>query len=331
MPLDHRLQPNPYADISSVVDLAPGQESFRDAALRGLALEQKAISPKFLYDARGAELFECICEQPEYYPTRTEMALLRANAPEMAALIGPNAHLVEYGSGAGEKIELLLAALERPEAYVAVDVAREQLMEATARLATRHPGLTVTGICADYTRPLPLPRAPHGRRVGFFPGSTIGNFTPDDAREFLRSAAQSMKGGGMLVGVDRRKDKKILDAAYNDAAGVTEAFILNLLLRMNRELDADFDLDKFRYLGFYNENMGRIEIYIESLQDQTVSVAGEKFRFRKGERLHSEYSFKYDIGEFQALAKSAGFQPQAWWTDEKQLFSIHYLTAAPLN
>lgn len=331
MPLDHRLQPNPYADRSSVIDLAPGQESFRDAALRGLAMEQKAISPKFLYDARGAELFERICEQPEYYPTRTEMALLRDKAPEMAALIGPNAHLVEYGSGAGEKIELLLAALQRPEAYVAIDVAREQLMEATARLATRHPGLTVTGICADYTRPLPLPSAPNGRRVGFFPGSTIGNFTPDDARGFLASAAQSLPGGGMLIGVDRRKDKKILDAAYNDAAGVTEAFIMNLLRRMNRELDADFDLDRFRYVGFYNKDMGRIEIYIELLQDQTVSVAGEKFRFRKGERLHSEYSCKYDIGEFQALAKSAGFQPQAWWTDEQELFSIHYLSATPLN
>jgi dimethylhistidine N-methyltransferase len=331
MPLDHRLQPNPYADISSVVDLAPGQESFRDAVLRGLALEQKAISPKFLYDARGAELFERICEQPEYYPTRTEMALLREKAPEMAALIGPNAHLVEYGSGAGEKIELLLATLERPQVYVAIDVAREQLMEATARLATRHPGLTVTGICADYTRPLPLPSAPNGRRVGFFPGSTIGNFTPEDARGFLASAAQSLKGGGMLIGVDRRKDKKTLDAAYNDAAGVTEAFILNLLLRMNRELEADFDLDRFRYVGFYNEDMGRIEIYIESLQDQTVTVAGEKFRFRKGERLHSEYSCKYDIEDFQALAKSAGFQPQAWWSDEKQLFSIHYLSAQPLN
>lgn len=329
MPLDHRLQ-SP-ADRRTIVDLAPGQESFRDAALRGLAQEQKAISPKFLYDARGAELFERICEQPEYYPTRTEMGLLRAKAADMAALIGSSAHLVEYGSGAGEKIELLLAALNEPEAYVAVDISREQLMEATARLATHHPELIVTGICADYTRPLPLPPAPNGRRIGFFPGSTIGNFTPQDAAGFLRSAAQSLKGGGMLIGVDRKKDKAILDAAYNDAAGVTEAFIMNLLVRMNRELEANFDLDRFRYVGFYNEIAGRIEIYIESLQDQTVSVAGQRFRFRKGERLHSEYSCKYDIGEFQALAKSAGFRPQAWWTDENELFSIHYLASASLN
>ena len=325
MPLD---RPNAGDDSNrDIVDLAPGQESFRDAALRGLASEHKAISPKFLYDARGAELFERICEQPEYYPTRTEMGLLRVRGGEMAELIGPSGHLVEYGSGAGEKIELLLGALDNPEAYVAVDISREQLMEATARLASRHPELAVTGICADYTRPLPLPEAPNGRRVGFFPGSTIGNFEPKDAEGFLRSAATSLEGGGMLIGVDLRKDKKVLDAAYNDAAGVTEAFIMNLLHRMNRELDADFDPERFRYVGFYNEAMGRVEIYIESLQDQTVTVAGEKFRFRKGERLHSEYSCKYDIEGFRTLARSAGFEPQAWWTDENELFSIHYLAA----
>ncbi len=331
MPLDHRLQPNPYANASALVDLAPEQESFRDAALHGLAQERKAIPPKFLYDARGAELFERICEQPEYYPTRTEMGLLQAKAGEMARLIGPHAHVVEYGSGAGEKIEQLLAALERPEAYVAVDVAREQLMEATARLATSHPGLQVTGICADYTARLPLPEAPNGRRVGFFPGSTIGNFTPEDATAFLRAAAHSLQGGGLLVGVDRKKDKAILDAAYNDVAGVTEAFILNLLRRMNRELGADFDLDRFRYVGFYNEERGRIEIYIESLAAQTVTVAGHRFGFAKGERLHAEYSYKYDIEDFQALAKSAGFLPLSWWTDENELFSIHYLSAPAIN
>ncbi|MGE0151716.1 MAG: L-histidine N(alpha)-methyltransferase [Reyranellaceae bacterium] len=329
MPLDHRHQHTPSPAARGIVDLAPGQESFRDAVLKGLSLPQKAISPKFLYDARGAELFERICEQPEYYPTRTEMALLREKSPEMARLIGPSAHLVEYGSGAGEKIEMLLAALENPEAYVAVDISREQLMEATARLATRHPDLAVTGICADYNSPLPLPDAPNGRRVGFFPGSTIGNFTPQDAAAFLRAASRSLQGGGMLIGVDRKKDKAVLDAAYNDAAGVTEAFIMNLLARMNRELDADFDPDRFRYVAFYNEAEGRIEIYIESLHDQTVAVAGHRFRFRTGERLHSEYSYKYDIAQFQALARAAGFRPQAWWTDASDLFSIHYLAAPP--
>lgn len=172
---------------------------------------------------------------------------------------------------------------------------------------------------------------PTGGGSVFFPGSTIGNFTPQDAANFLRSAAQSLQGGGLLIGVDRKKDKAILDAAYNDAAGVTEAFIMNLLRRMNRELDADFDLDRFAYVGFYNPAAGRIEIYIESLDNQTVTVAGEKFRFAKGERLHSEYSYKYDIGEFQALAKSAGFLPLSWWTDENDLFSIHYLAAPRLN
>lgn len=331
MPLDHRLQSGSDANASALIDLAPDQESFRDAVLKGLAQERKAIPPKFLYDARGAELFERICEQPEYYPTRTEMGLLRARADEMARLVGPHAHVVEYGSGAGEKIELLLSALDRPEAYVAVDVAREQLMEATARLATQHPDLAVTGICADYNAPLPLPEAPNGRRVGFFPGSTIGNFTPQDATAFLRAAAHSLEGGGMLVGVDRRKDRKTLDAAYNDAAGVTAAFILNLLRRMNRELAADFHLDRFRYVGFYNEDMGRIEIYLESLQDQTVTVAGQRFHFAKGERLHSEYSYKYEIEDFQALAKSAGFLPLSWWTDERELFSVHYLAAPALG
>ena len=329
MPLDRDFDAAPDPDNRRIIDLAPTQERFRDAAWRGLAAESKSIPPKFLYDARGAELFERICEQPEYYPTRTEMGLLRAHGADIAGLIGARGQLVEYGSGAGEKIELLLAALERPEAYVAIDISREQLLDATARLASRHPELDVTGICADYTRPLPLPDAPNGRRIGFFPGSTIGNFTPEEAQRFLASAASSLAGGGLLIGVDLRKPKPVLDAAYNDEAGITEAFILNLLLRMNRELEADFDLDRFRYVGFYNEEIGRIEIYVESLQEQTVTVAGRRFRFARGERLHAEYSFKYEIEGFRSLARSAGFEPQACWTDGEDLFSIHYLAAAP--
>lgn len=319
-------RPDNHGDID-FVDLDPAVEGLREAALAGLALPQKAIPPKFLYDARGAMLFERICTLPEYYPTRSEIEILRRHGRDMADRMGPHAQLVEYGAGAAEKVRALLSAMDRPDAYVAIDVSREQLRAATAKLATDYPELKVTAICADYTCPVPLPPAPDGARVGFFPGSTIGNFTRAEAVEFLRAAGRTLAGGALLIGVDLKKDKAVLDAAYNDSAGVTEAFITNMLHRLNRELRADFDVGQFAYVGEYDEAAGRVEMFLESRRAQQVHVAGRCFDFAHGERLHIEYSCKYDTDEFQALARRAGFSPAGLWTDHAGNFSVHYLLA----
>jgi dimethylhistidine N-methyltransferase len=313
-------------------DLAPAEESFRDAVLAGLTRRAKSIPCRFLYDERGSALFEEICELPEYYLTRTEMTILRDYAPEMAASAGRHAQLIEFGSGASRKVRLLLAALEVPSAYVAIDISREPLRRAADEVAADFPQVPVVAVCADYLEPLRLPALPErgeGRRVGFFPGSTIGNFTPEDAVAFLAGCRRVVgRGGALLIGVDLKKDKAVLDAAYNDSAGVTAAFNLNLLERINRELDADFDLDRFEHVAFYNEAAGRIEIYIRSRADQIVTVAGRAIRFAAGEHIHTEDSCKYSIAEFQRLAARGGFRPGRCWTDRRRLFSVHLLESA---
>jgi len=308
-------------------DLAPGEESFRDAVLKGLGRTPKSIPCKFFYDARGSALFEEICRLPEYYPTRTEVAILEENAAAIAAQIGPNSRLIEFGSGASTKARILLRALVRPAAYVPVDISREHLRDAAISLAEDFPSLPVVAVCADYTRAFPLPPlpGPSGKRVGFFPGSTIGNFEPDAAVDFLANYARILgPGGEMLIGVDLKKDPAILDAAYNDRAGVTAAFNLNLLERINRELDGDLEIDRFEHVAFYNETEGRIEIYIRSLANQEAWIAGTSILFAKGELIHTEYSYKYSIPEFRALAARAGFHPIRTWTDPAELFSVHY-------
>jgi len=308
-------------------DLAPGEESFRDAVLKGLSRVRKAIPCKFLYDARGSALFEEICLLPEYYPTRTEIAILEENSADIAAQMGTHCRLIEFGSGASQKVRILLQALDRPAAYVPVDISREHLRDAAASLAEDFPSVPVIAVCADYTRPFPLPPLPgaKGKRVGFFPGSTIGNFEPDAAVAFLTNYARILgPGGEMLIGVDLKKDADILDAAYNDRAGVTAAFNLNLLERANRELDGDLDLDRFEHLAFYNDAEGRVEIYIRSLADQEARIAGSRFRFAQDELIHTEYSYKYSIEDFRALAARAGFRPVDTWTDAAELFSVHY-------
>lgn len=317
--------------LAAFHDLAPAEESFRDAALAGLTRRRKSIPCRFLYDERGSALFEAICELPEYYLTRTEMWILDDNAVEMAALMGRHCQLIEFGSGASRKVRILLDALAEPAAYVAIDISREPLRRAADGLAARFPALAVVAVCADYTRPLQLPALPaagKGRRVGFFPGSTIGNFTPEDAVEFLAGCRRVLgRDGAMLVGVDLKKGKAILDAAYNDAAGITAAFNLNLLDRMNRELGADFALDRFAHEAFYNEAAGRVEIYIRSRADQIVTVAGQPIRLSAGERIHTEDSYKYGIAEFHHLAGRAGFRPIHSWTDADRLFGMHFLGA----
>jgi dimethylhistidine N-methyltransferase len=308
-------------------DLAPGEESFRDAVLRGLGRARKSIPCKFLYDTRGSALFEAICRLPEYYPTRTEIAILQENAGEIAKRIGPHGRLIEFGSGASTKARILLQALDRPAAYVPVDISREHLRDAAASLAEDFPWLPVVAVCADYTRPFPLPPlpGPDGKRVGFFPGSTIGNFEPDAAVDFLTNYARILgPGGEMLIGVDLKKDPEILNAAYNDRAGVTAEFNLNLLERINRELDGDLKIDRFEHVAFYNETEGRIEIYIRSLANQEAWIAGKLVLFGKGELIHTEYSYKYSVPEFRALAAQAGFHPIRIWSDPGELFSVHY-------
>jgi dimethylhistidine N-methyltransferase len=308
-------------------DLAPGEESLRDAVFAGLGREPKTLPCKFFYDARGSALFEEICRLPEYYLTRTEIAILEQYAGAIAAHLGPHARLVELGSGASIKVRILLRALDTPAAYVAVDISREPLRAAAGRLAAEFPGLAVVAVCADYTRSFALPPlpGPAGRRIGFFPGSTIGNFEPDAVVRFLRHCAELLgPGGEMLIGADLKKDPAILNAAYNDSAGINAAFNLNLLERINRELGGDLAVARFAHVAFYNETAGRMELYLESGAAQSATIAGRRFDFAAGERIHTENSYKYSIEEFRTLAAHAGFRPVDTWTDPEHLFSLHY-------
>ena len=327
-------QPSPLPAAPGVVRfynfLLPGN-NFLEDVLAGLALPQKSIPPKYFYDEQGCRLFEAICELPEYYLTRTETAILRERAAEIAQFIGPDAQLIEFGSGAQAKTRILIEALQTP-LYVPVDIADDTLRASSAELARLFPWLNVVGVCADYTRPLALPEfagAPIRRKAVFFPGSTIGNFTPAEALVFLGHArAAAGAGGVLLVGVDLKKNKAVLDAAYDDARGVTAQFNLNLLHRINRELKADFQVKRFRHKAFYDPALGRIEMHLESLYSQFVHVAGRRIDFAYGETIHTEISCKYSIAEFQEMGKRAGFKPEKVWTDPQQLFSVHGMVAA---
>lgn len=309
-------------------DRHPEAGRFLDDVTAGLSRPLKALAPKYFYDERGSRLFEAICDTPEYYPTRAESALMQARAREMARRLGPRSAVIELGSGSGRKTRILIDALD-PVAYVPIDIAREQLRETAAAIAFEFPRLKVHAVCADYSRPLVLPRlATLGarRRIVYFPGSTIGNLTAQEAVAFLVHArALAGPSGAMLVGVDLKKNAARLNAAYNDGAGVTAAFNLNLLRRINRELGADFDLRAFRHHAFYHAPRGRIEMHLVSLRAQTVRVGGRAFRFRGGESIHTENSCKYSVEEFRRLAGAAGFDPVAHWTDRDQLFAVHCL------
>ena len=304
--------------------------ALRDEALRGLLAHRKTLPPKLFYDETGAELFERITTVPEYYVTRAELEILNARAPEIAAIAGPRAALVEYGSGAGVKVRILLDAMRDPAAYVPIDISAEQLSRVAREIVAAYPGLKVHPIAADYTRPLELPALPpHAMRLGFFPGSTIGNFHPDEAAAFLRQIRRTIGDGGALVlGVDRVKDAATLNAAYDDAAGVTAAFNLNVLKRLNRELDADFDLGRFAHHAFFNARERRVEMHIVSLDDQTVSVGGMLIPFKAGETIWTESSYKYDRPSLDALAKKAGFTVSQLWTDSADQFWVGVLLSS---
>ena len=305
-------------------------DSFREDVIEGLSQPQKALPPKYFYDAAGSRLFERICRLPEYYPTRAELSLTRSHLADIARFAGRGCELIEYGSGASLKTRLLLGAL-RPAAYVPVDISRSALAGAARRLAREFGWLHIFAVVGDFSRPLrlPVPRGRSGRRrVVYFPGSTIGNLTPQEALAFLKmTRGQVGAGGAMLVGVDLKKDARPLHAAYNDARGVTARFNLNLLARINRELGADFELRRFAHYAFYNAGAGRIEMHLVSLARQRVRLGRHRFAFEPGETIHTENSYKYSVAEFRALAAEAGFRAAKVWQDAPGRFALFGLLA----
>ncbi len=310
---------------------APSRARFREEAWRGLALRRKALSPKWLYDEAGSALYERITTLAEYYPARPELGILLAHPAEIAAAVGPRVLVLEPGAGSGRKTELLLEALVRPAGYVPIDISHDALAGAAERLAARFPHLPVRPVLADFTGPVEIPaqglRA--RRRLAFFPGSTIGNLDPPAATAFLRTlAVDAGEGGALLVGVDHPKDEDVLLRAYDDAAGVTAAFDLNLLARMNRELDADFDLSSFRHVARFDRRRSRIEMHLESLRAQAVTVAGRRFTFRAGETIHTESSYKWAPATFDRMAARAGWRPEAAWADPRGWFSVRLYARA---
>jgi len=307
-------------------DLEHDHEDFEGAVLAGLSQPQKSLPSKFFYDARGSQLFDQITGLPEYYPTRTEIGMLKRFAGEIAAKVGPSPTVVEFGAGSVVKIRLLLDALKAP-VFVPLDISREHLLQSAHDLAEDYPETRVIAICADFTRPLELPTdLPANNRLGFFPGSTLGNFTRADAKAFLETARRTLgPGSAFLIGIDLRKDERTLHAAYNDSAGVTAAFNLNILRRINRELGGTFDLTRFKHDAPWVSDKGRIEMRLVSTATQTVTVAGQTFDFAEAEYIHTENSHKYGVEEFQELARTAGYEPDAVWLDSDRLFSLHYL------
>ena len=319
------------AGATTGVDLSPGATEFARDALAGLAEPQKWISSKYFYDARGSALFDAITELEEYYPTGTERLIVENHAPEMAARLGLDCVVVEYGSGSSIKIRLLLDALESPAAYVPIDVSEEHLLRSAASIAADYPGLRVEPLVGDFTQPITLPASVPGgaRRIAYFPGSTIGNFLPADVRTLLTGIAGLIgDDGGALIGVDLEKPLAVLEAAYNDTQGVTADFNLNVLHRMNAELGADFDVTSFEHLAFYNELDRRIEMHLVSSVDQEVCVAETPFQFRAGETIHTENSHKYTAERFDDLARLAGLKIVETWTDPREWFGVFYLEAA---
>jgi dimethylhistidine N-methyltransferase len=315
--------------ITSVSEVA-GSDFLADV-IAGLSSNPCTLPCKYFYDERGAALFQKICELPEYYITRTEIDILDRNRADIASRLGPNIELIGLGTGAGTKTRILIEALESPAVYIPVDISEKQLRESTFLFQRIFPGLEILPVCADYLQPvvLPSPSRKAARNIVYFPGSTIGNFEPSEATEFLRRVANVChREGGLLIGVDLKKDSQVLEAAYNDSAGVTAQFNLNLLERINRELGADFDLDQWQHRAIYNSSAGRIEMHLISEIDQFVHVDERKFHFRRGEKIITEFSYKYAPEEFAALARKAGFEFVQMWTDDARLFGVFYFVAA---
>ena len=309
-------------------DFGPGREKFLAEVLIGLRKPQKELPSKYFYDERGSRLFEGICELNEYYIPRIEASIMQAHIREMGELIGPQALVIEYGCGNCEKVRFLMDRLHDPAAFIPVDISREQLLDVTKELASIHPRLQVLPVCADYTSgfELPIPKQSSKRIVVYFPGSSISNFDPVPARHFLEHTANLCgSDGALLIGVDLKKDPAVLHSAYNDKEGTTAAFNLNLLERINRELDCDFPLDAFQHYAFYNPREGRVEMHLVSQRDQAVHLNRETIAFASGESIWTESSYKYNLDEFERMASAAGFRVERVWVDEHRWFSVQYL------
>ncbi|HEY6204778.1 MAG TPA: L-histidine N(alpha)-methyltransferase [Chthoniobacterales bacterium] len=304
-------------------------QDFLADVLAGLSQRPRTLPCKYFYDVRGSELFQKICELPEYYLTRTELQILDRYAGEMANAVGPGIELIGLGTGAGTKTRIMLEKLEAPVAYVPVDISKEQLQRSTKLFRKLFPTVEILPVCADYLElvKLPSPARKPTRKIVYFPGSTLGNFEPAPAGKFLRRIANYVgRGGGLLIGVDLEKDRDVLERAYNDTAGVTAQFNLNLLARANRELGANFDLAHWRHHAVYNSAEGRIEIYLVSQTEQSVHVGGKRFDFAADEKITTEYSYKYTPKRFTALAGKAGFKVKQMWSDDAHLFGVFYFT-----
>lgn len=301
--------------------------AFARDVIAGLSGSRKTLRPKYFYDEEGSRLFEEITRAPEYYPTRTEIGILEENGAAIASLIPAGGALVEFGSGSTVKIRTILRALDKLAVYVPVDISGDFIAAEAAALQKDFPSIRVMPVQADFTKPFTLPAAALNRpRVGFFPGSTIGNFEPGEAENFLRHAGRILGAGShLIVGVDLIKNANVLTAAYNDSAGVTARFNLNLLVRINRELGGDFDLDNFEHAAVFNDKRSRMEMHLVSRSRQQVSVCGREFEFEPGETIHTECSYKYTLSSFGALARRAGWTPVRNWTDERDYFSVHAL------
>lgn len=313
---------------TQIHDFKPERERFRAEVLNGLRKSQKELPSKYFYDERGSYLYERICTLDEYYLPRTEVAIMEAHIEEIVELLGPNTCLIEYGCGNCAKTRILLDHLPAPSAFVPIDISREQLRRVSQELASSYSGLEVLPVCADYTAgfELPAPKRPSDRTVVYFPGSTIGNFDPVPAKNFLEHIASVCEpGGALLIGIDLKKDSGVLHSAYNDREGITAAFNLNLLERINRELNGDFQLEQFQHYAFYNPEEGRIEMHLVSLRDQIVHLDDVSIAFAKGESIWTESSYKFNLDDFAQMAAAAGFKVEQVWTDEQQWFSVQYL------
>lgn len=316
-----------FSDLD-LVDQAPARSQLLEEALEGLSAPKKTLPCKYFYDERGSALFDRICELDDYYPTRTELSIMEDHGAEMGDALGTGCRLIEYGSGSSLKTRILLDHLEEPAAYIPVDISREHLMRSAEAISQRHPELEVLPVCADFTQPFDVPVSKEGadHTAAYFPGSTIGNFARAEARHLLgQIAGQCGDGGGLLIGVDLRKESSILEAAYNDSEGVTAEFNLNLLRRLNRELGADFRLDAFEHRAHWNDDLGRVEMHLVSHEKQVVQIDGQRIHFAVGETIHTENSHKYALEGFAELAAEAGFSVARVWTDEAELFSVQHL------
>ncbi len=311
-----------------VESLVSQSDSFLTEVLMGLSSPQKTLPAKLLYDERGSEIFEKICLAKDYYPTRSEKEILQNHGHEMAKLMGSDVLLIEPGSGAGEKVRYLLQELDHPLGYVPIEISREILLRMTNEFEKDFPELPVLPVCADFSHPIKLPfdlASLETKKVIFFPGSTIGNFSPREAISLLKDFGRMLDvGGGLLIGVDQKKEVQVLERAYDDSEGITADFNLNLLKRINREAHANFDLSNFSHLAIYNEKLGRIEMHLQSKVSQNVQVNQTVFRFEEGETIHTENSYKYTPIEFAELASRANFKLIKKWTDQNNLFCVYY-------